>query len=221
MCEDDGSVNIDVASEFVCKMYGQPKETDVDKARLSKLMQMTGKINKVGFCPLSMIRENLRLSSMNMSTDMPTSHYYGLLFLFQDNPLVNIKRVDCALLPPSRPTLEKQLQRAHFVTMMWSHADQASPDQGRSPTDYGWSTIGDILQPTWFDGPAVPVTLFTPSDSRGVENDTSDGTIIEDDSLQENLDDAGFESETSDSDLSDNELWSEDSDSGSDPEDDY
>ena len=49
MGKDDGSVSIDVASEFICKMYGQPKETDVDRARLNKLMQMTGKVNQVGF----------------------------------------------------------------------------------------------------------------------------------------------------------------------------
>lgn len=47
MCENDGSVNIGVASDFVCKMYGQPKENDVDEARHSKLMQMTGKVDKV------------------------------------------------------------------------------------------------------------------------------------------------------------------------------
>lgn len=49
MGRDDGSVSIDVASEFVWKMYGQAKETDVDRARLNKIIQMTGKVNQVGF----------------------------------------------------------------------------------------------------------------------------------------------------------------------------
>ncbi|XP_068212466.1 uncharacterized protein [Palaemon carinicauda] len=168
MCEKDGRVDIEVASEFVCKMYGQTKETDVDEARHSKLMQMTGKVDK-------------------------------------NNPLFINKRIDCALLPPSRPALEKQLQRAHFVTVVWSHTDQASPDQGLSPTDYGWSTNGELLQPMWFDGPAVPDTLFTPPDCTALESD-SDETIIQVDSDEDMLDEADGISELSDSDLSDNEI---------------
>lgn len=47
MGEVDGEVDIDVASEFVCKMYGQNKEREVDEARYRKLMQMSGTVNKV------------------------------------------------------------------------------------------------------------------------------------------------------------------------------
>lgn len=43
----DGKIDIGVASEFVCKLYGQVKENDVDEARFSKLMKMSGKVNKV------------------------------------------------------------------------------------------------------------------------------------------------------------------------------
>lgn len=42
-----GDVNLEVASEFVCKVYGQIKEQNVDEARYSKLMQMSGKVDKV------------------------------------------------------------------------------------------------------------------------------------------------------------------------------
>ncbi|XP_048869412.1 uncharacterized protein LOC125741923 isoform X1 [Brienomyrus brachyistius] len=118
MGQVDGAVDFEVASEFVCRMYGQSKEQDVDKARYTKLMQMSGKIDK-------------------------------------ENPLANIKKVDCALLPPSRQTLKKKMMRAHYVTVLWSHANTASPDQGLSPTDYGWCCKEGLLQPTWFDGPSV------------------------------------------------------------------
>lgn len=42
-----GEVDFEVASEFVCRMYGQTKETNVDEARYSKLLQMSGKVDKV------------------------------------------------------------------------------------------------------------------------------------------------------------------------------
>ena len=98
--------------------------------------------------------------------------------------------------------------------MMWSRANQALPDHGLSPTDYGWSTKGELLQPTWFDGPAVPDTLFTPSDGTGLETDSdSDDTFTQMDSDEDAHDEEA--SQLSDSDVSDNDKWSEDSDSGS------
>lgn len=41
------TVDLDVASEFVCRMYGHGKTQDVNEARFNKLMQMTGKVDKV------------------------------------------------------------------------------------------------------------------------------------------------------------------------------
>ena len=125
--------------------------------------------------------------------------------------MANIKRVDCALLPPSRRTLEKKLQRAHYVAVKWTNADTASPDQGLSPTDYGWSTDGNLLKPTWFDGPAVPDSLFASKDSENAEGDSdSDEKDVED------FETSDLE-ELSDYNLFDDEPWSEDSD-GSDLE---
>ena len=106
----------------------------------------------------------------------------------------NIKKVDCALLPPSRPTLQKKLQRAHYVTLLWSHAHTAFPAQGLSPTDYGWSIKRDLLLPTWFDGPSVPDSLF----SSHVDVDIEEELEASDLSLSE---------------ISDHDPWSEDSDS--------
>lgn len=43
--QDD--VDLDVASEFVCRMYAQMKTNNVNEARYNKLMQMTGKVDQV------------------------------------------------------------------------------------------------------------------------------------------------------------------------------
>jgi len=42
-----GEVDFEIASEFVCRMYGQTKEKNVDEARYGKLLQMSGKVDKV------------------------------------------------------------------------------------------------------------------------------------------------------------------------------
>lgn len=42
----DGT-DLETASEFVCRLYGQSKTNDVDEARHKKLIEMTGKVNQV------------------------------------------------------------------------------------------------------------------------------------------------------------------------------
>ena len=41
------SVVVDVASEFVCRMYAQKNTDNVNEARYKRLMQATGKVNQV------------------------------------------------------------------------------------------------------------------------------------------------------------------------------
>jgi len=60
------------------------------------------------------------------------------------------------------------------------------------PTDYGWVAMEELLQPNWFDGPAIPHDLFR--DEVG------------------NLDTTGKLHEPSETESSDEEEWSEDSD---------
>ena len=47
MGDRQASTDVDVASEFVCRMYTLTKTGGVDEARYQKLMQMSGNINKV------------------------------------------------------------------------------------------------------------------------------------------------------------------------------
>ena len=52
MGERQHGENLEVASEFVCRMYGQSNVVDVNEARHKKLMQMSGDINKVHYNPI-------------------------------------------------------------------------------------------------------------------------------------------------------------------------
>ena len=53
---------------------------------------------------------------------------------FHGNPLANIKRIDCDLLPHSRCTVEMKIQRTQYVLALWAHAMTASPGTGLSAT---------------------------------------------------------------------------------------
>ena len=158
---------------------------------------------------------------MQLKFDAEVHIMYLVLIIFfiyfQQNPLANIKRIDCALLPPSRRALEKKLQRAQYVAVLWNHADTACPDQGLSPTDYDWSIEGSLLQPTWFEGPAFPDSLFAGSDNMAMDTDNggdSDSTIIDETESQSSEEDINFDlSDFKFSDMSDEDPWSEDSDS--------
>ena len=88
-------------------------------------------------------------------------HHLHIMQSFQENPLANVKKIDCALLPPSHTSLKMKLLRAQYVTILWMSASSAYPTDGMSPTDYGWLLQDGILQPHWFDGPAIPESVFT------------------------------------------------------------
>ena len=102
------------------------------------------------------------------------------------------------MVPPSLPALKMKIQRVQYVTVLWTRAITAFPEQGLSPTDYGWHADNNILKPTRFEGPAIPDCLFTNDD---VDSDSEEETI---DELRSDSDEA----------------WSEESDSGEEPGDD-
>lgn len=98
------------------------------------------------------------------------------------------------------------------------------PDQGLSPTDYGWCYKNNLLQPTWFDGPSVPNSLFSmkvhlsngngQNATTGNANDSdSDDTIVLGQSEENTMERDDFD-EFDLSNLCDDEPWTEeDSDS--------
>ena len=77
----------------------------------------------------------------------------------------------------------------------WVNAGTASPGDRLLPTDYGWSVIDNLLKPTWFEGPAIPDSLFK-NGSNNIDDMAVEG-------------DSESEMEVCDS---DGEAWSEDSD---------
>ena len=111
------------------------------------------------------------------------------------------------MLPPSLPALKTKIQRVQYVTVLWTRAITAFPEQGLSPADYGWHADNNILKPTWFEGPAIPDCLFTNDDENSEEMEDN----VDSDSEEETIDEL-----MSDSD----EAWSEESDSGEEPGDD-
>ncbi|XP_063047206.1 uncharacterized protein LOC134440965 [Engraulis encrasicolus] len=130
-------VDIETASEFVCRIYGQRKTRDTNEARYLKLMEMSGNISK-------------------------------------ESPLANVKRVDCALLPPSRRALEMHVLRARYVSIVWTLATLPCPTDGLSVTDYGWCVKDGLLQPNWFNGPSIPQHLFSAGTESHSQEDSTE-----------------------------------------------
>ena len=70
--------------------------------------------------------------------------------------MADVKKFDCALLPPCARTLYKKVQRAHFVSIIWGNADLPYPGNGLDPVNYGWKKSNGYYAPEWFSGPPVP-----------------------------------------------------------------
>lgn len=125
-----------------------------------------------------------------------------------------MKKLNCALLPPCRRSLQMKFRRATYIAVLWTNATKPIPvDFGGVdglPTQYGWSLdSNDHLLPTWFEGPAIPTELFGESAEREDEPVQDEGNASED------VDSAGDVSDE-EIDMSDTDAWSEDSDSDED-----
>lgn len=117
--------------------------------------------------------------------------------------MANVKKVDCALLPPCGKTLQNKIWRAHYVCIIWGNADSTHPDQDLDPLLYGWKDERGHYAPDWFPGPAEPDILF-----EGDHQSERSGNT-EDYGQHEDFDDAD------DVDSSSGPEWSDDSDSES------
>ena len=51
--------------------------------------------------------------------------------------MLNVKKVDYALLPPCSKTAQKKWQRAHMISMIWRNADSAGPEENLDPRNFG------------------------------------------------------------------------------------
>ena len=79
-------------------------------------------------------------------------------------------------------------RRTQYVTAMWTRAVTNCPADDLSPTDYGWYVDNTLLKPTWFEGPAIPDSLFTENSTQDMESeDDSDTESEADDELGESV----------------------------------
>ena len=128
------------------------------------------------------------------------------VYYLQDSPLANIKKIDCALLPPCRRTLAMKIRRTQYVTSIWTRAATANPSEGMMPVDYGWAVDAsdNILKPVWFEGSAIPDDLFA---NRDHIPDNSSPDKVYNVSSEEEMPNSEPSSDT------EGEAWSEESDS--------
>ena len=77
------------------------------------------------------------------------------------NPFDNVKRIDCSLLPPCEKTLQMQVLRAKYISILWTKSDQKNPTCDLDPLLYGWTTdSSNRYVPNWYDGSSVPSTIL-------------------------------------------------------------
>ena len=91
-----------------------------------------------------------------------------------DNPLKNVKKINCSLLPPCSKTLYKKIKRAQYVSMVWTNATSANPTRNLDPTDYGWKLIAGQYEIDWYDNDAIPSTLNTTLEEAVSQNSDSE-----------------------------------------------
>ena len=80
--------------------------------------------------------------------------------MFQESQHSNVKRADCALLPPCAKTLQNKLKRAHFTSVIWGNADSGHPAHGLDPLKNGWREINECYAPEWHAGRCMPNLLI-------------------------------------------------------------
>ena len=97
--------------------------------------------------------------------------------------MTNVKKVDCALLPPCAKTVHNKLRRAHFISILWGNADSPHPGHDLDPLNYGWVNNDGYYTPDWFSGHAVPAGIFQEDEGEdnSVEDDQADAAIEFDD----------------------------------------
>ncbi|CAB4040582.1 PREDICTED: uncharacterized protein LOC105437992, partial [Paramuricea clavata] len=69
-----------------------------------------------------------RIYAVTKTKDVNEARYQKLIQMTgkvdQNDPLANIKRIDCSLLPPSLPALMMKIRRTQYVTAMWTICHQ-------------------------------------------------------------------------------------------------
>ena len=85
-----------------------------------------------------------------------------------------LRKVNCALIPPCRSTLEQKMARANFVANMWMRATTPRPCQEMDPKDFGWSQTNGIYEPIWYSGLMMPTNILV-GESDDLEEEEATG----------------------------------------------
>lgn len=89
---------------------------------------------------------------------------YCFLFYFfflQENPLTNVKNLDCAL---CRRTLEMKIRRTKYVAVLWNEGNLAE-----LMNYYGWYSDNEVQQPVLFQGEELPISLINKGNHRNLQ----------------------------------------------------
>ena len=76
-----------------------------------------------------------------------------------------VKKINCASLPPCEKSLAKHLQRVNYVSVLWSRAHLPNPGENIDPLNHGWMDIDDCYMPNWFEGDALPNNFTQTTDA--------------------------------------------------------
>ena len=114
--------------------------------------------------------------------------------------MTNVKKVDCALLPPCAKTVHNKMQRSHFISILWGNADSAHPSHSLDPLNYRWKEKHGYNTPDWFLGPALPDYIFYEGEReedsiKNHQSDQSDVATIFENNYDSNSENAWSETE--------------------------
>ncbi|KZS09574.1 Uncharacterized protein APZ42_026172 [Daphnia magna] len=73
-------------------------------------------------------------------------------------PLVGVKGIDFALLPPCHSVLMQQIKRANLICSIWNNATKMNP-RVFPPNENGWVLENSKYTLNWFEGEMTPPTL--------------------------------------------------------------
>jgi hypothetical protein len=124
-----------------------------------------------------------------------------------------VKKINCASLPPCEKSLKQHLRRVNYVSILWRHAHLSNPCGNIHPLNYGWKETDAGYVPHWFEGNALPTSFSQVPD---VET-TTQNPLETDEDEDQTVDGVEFDDlleETND------EVWSGDSESDCDSDSD-
>ena len=106
---------------------------------------------------------------------------------FNKATIRNIKRIDCAQLPPCAKVLQKKIERSNYVEILWANADKCNTAENMDPKQYGWLENDVSYTPDWYEGSSIPNYIQDFNDYVSIHSDEAEDEIWSDDSDLEDI----------------------------------